>query len=53
MGKQVCLDLQGDRLVALWRQLPERARQAALEELGRLIARAAQESSDKQGTQKP
>lgn len=43
MLKQMPLDLElrGERLAALWRQMPERCRQDALEILARLITAAA------------
>jgi len=52
MPKQRCLDLWGDRLDALWRRLPQRSRQAVIEQYARLIARAAQIPKDKQGARK-
>jgi hypothetical protein len=49
MPKQTCLDLRGEGLAMLWWRLPERARRAVLEQYARLIARAAQTGSKKQG----
>ncbi len=46
MSKQVSLDLRGERLVAIWPRLPERARCAVIEEYARLIARVAQDRSN-------
>jgi len=53
MPKQARLDLWGDRLEALWRRLPQRARRAVIEQYARLIARAAQTPKHKQGVVKP
>jgi hypothetical protein len=49
MPTQTRLDLRGDRLGALWRRLPERARRAVLVQYARLIARAAQASAARPG----
>ena len=46
MSKQRPLDLGGDGLFALWRQLPEPSRQEAIALWARVIAKAAQ--SEKQ-----
>lgn len=42
MPKQRALDLRGEGLFSLWRQLPERCRRDAIAVWARLIARAAQ-----------
>lgn len=42
MPKQRALDLRGDGLFALWRQLPEWSRRDAIVIWARLIARAVQ-----------
>jgi hypothetical protein len=52
MPKQTCLNWRGDRLAALWRQMPERVRRLAVEEYGRLIARVAQATSQQGGKRK-
>lgn len=52
MPKQARLDLWGDRLDALWRRLPLRARRAVIEQYARLIAHAAQAPTNKQGAGK-
>jgi hypothetical protein len=52
MPKQACLDLWGDRLQTLWRRLPQRSRQAVIEQYARLIVRAAQAPKNKQGAVK-
>lgn len=49
MAKQAWLDLREERLAALWRRLPERARSAVVEQYARLIARAAQAGGSKPG----
>ena len=45
MPKQRVLDLRGEGLFALWRQLPERCRKDVIAVWARLIARAAQQST--------
>ena len=45
MPKQRVLDLRGEGILALWKQLPERCRKDAIEVWARLIARAAQVST--------
>jgi hypothetical protein len=47
MPKQEALDLGGERLWALWKQLPERPRSEAITILARLIAAAAQETASR------
>lgn len=51
MLKQMPLDLElrGERLEALWRQMPERCRKDALEILARFIAEAAQAATKDPG----
>jgi hypothetical protein len=49
MPRQVCLDLRGERLGALWRRLPKRARRAVIEQYARLLARAAQARRPRRG----
>jgi hypothetical protein len=49
MPRQACLDLRGDRLRALWRRLPKRARRAVIERYARLIAQAAQAPRPRRG----
>jgi predicted Fe-S protein YdhL (DUF1289 family) len=48
MQKQVSLDFRRDNLAVLWQRLPEGERQAVIEQLARLIARAAQPRSMKE-----
>ena len=45
MPKQRVLDLRGEGLFSLWKQLPERCRKDVIEVWARLIARAAQVST--------
>lgn len=45
MPKQRVLDLRGEGLFALWKQLPERCRRDVVEVWARLISRAAQVST--------
>ena len=52
MPKQARLDLWGERLDALWRRLPRRARRAVIEQYARLIARAAQTPENEPGAAK-
>lgn len=49
MPKQARLDLWEERLDALWRRLPPRARLAVTEQYARLIARAAQSLKSEPG----
>lgn len=51
MPKQACLELWDERLDALWRRLPERARRAVIEQYAPLIARAAQAPENEQGVE--
>ena len=45
MPKQSALDLRGEGLIALWSRLPERCRRDVVAVWARLIARAAQAST--------
>jgi predicted Fe-S protein YdhL (DUF1289 family) len=48
MQRQVSLDFRRDNLAVLWQRLPEGERQAVIEQMARLIARAAQARSKKE-----
>jgi hypothetical protein len=50
MPRQIPLDLRGDGLRALWGRLPERCRRDAVAIWTQLVARAARERSDMQGS---
>lgn len=49
MHKQECLELWEERLDALWRRLPVRARRAVIEQYARLITIAAQTPKNEEG----
>jgi predicted Fe-S protein YdhL (DUF1289 family) len=48
MQRQVSLDFRRDNLAVLWQRLPEGERRAVIEQMARLIARAAQARSKKE-----
>ena len=49
MARQQSLDFRGDRLVALWKLLPQQYRKEAVALWTQLIARAAQQPSKRKG----
>ena len=49
MARQRLLDLGGDRLAAMWKELPERCRKEAVALWAQLIAALAQAGSKRKG----
>ena len=52
MQRQQSLDFRGERLVAIWKLLPQQCRKEAVALWMQVIARAAQEKSKRKGVTK-